>query len=63
MTAAQRRTCGAGLIMTADPAARAEVTDPVGIATGKFHGGATIVSLPGVNVTPSIRSSSSEEWA
>ena len=39
-------------MMTELPAAKAEVTEPVGIATGKFHGGATTVSFTGSKVAP-----------
>ena len=44
MTAPERRACGAGLMMTPLPAASADSTEPAGMATGKFHGGATTVS-------------------
>ena len=47
LPAAQRRTWGAGLMITALPAASAAKTLPAGIAMGKFHGGATTVSRTG----------------
>ena len=48
-TAAHRVTCGAGLTTTAEPAASAAVMPPTGMATGKFHGGTTRVSVRGWN--------------
>ena len=48
-TSAHRTTCGAGLIITAAPAASAANTPPMGMATGKFHGGVTNTTLNGVN--------------
>src|SRR5665647_2518912 len=45
-TPAHSGVCGAGLISTGDPAARAASTDPTPIATGKFHGGVTTVTPP-----------------
>ncbi len=56
--AADRRACGAGLMMTPLPAASAASTDPAGIATGKFQGGVTTVSRGGTEVAPSTWSSS-----
>ena len=46
---AQWTTCGAGLMMTAEPAASAAIMPPVGMAMGKFHGGTTTVTWFGVN--------------
>ena len=40
----QFTTCGAGLMITAEPAARAASTPPAAIATGKFQGGVTTTS-------------------
>ena len=57
ITAPLRRACLAGLITTAEPAARAARVEPAGMATGKFHGGVTTVSLAGTNVAPSTSSS------
>ena len=47
MTAALRRACGAGLMITPDPDASAASTLPAAIATGKFQGGVTTVSFDG----------------
>ncbi|SIM75587.1 Uncharacterised protein [Mycobacteroides abscessus subsp. abscessus] len=63
ITAPQRWASAAGLKITAEPAARAASADPVGIATGKFHGGVTSVTSTGWNCAPSTRSSSSASWA
>ncbi|CAB4877223.1 unannotated protein [freshwater metagenome] len=57
ITAPLRRARVAGLIITGEPAARAARVEPAGIATGKFHGGATTVSLTGMNLAPSMDSS------
>ncbi len=46
---AQFLTSGAGFKITELPAARAARTPPIGMATGKFHGGTTSVNLSGVN--------------
>ena len=58
-----RRAWVAGLTAALEPAARAARIDPAGIATGKFHGGATTVSLTGTWRAPSIWSSSSAKVA
>ncbi len=55
-TAPHRAACGAGLMMTAEPAASAASTEPAGIATGKFHGGVTTVSATGDATAPSTES-------
>ena len=57
ITAPLRRACLAGLMTTAEPAARAASAEPAGMATGKFHGGVTTVSLDGTKVAPSTSSS------
>ena len=58
MTAAQCRTWGAGLMMTELPAASAASVLPAGIATGKFHGGATTVRRAGSKRASSMRARS-----
>ena len=58
MTAAQCRTWGAGLMMTELPAASATSVLPAGIATGKFHGGATTVRRAGSKRASSMRARS-----
>src|SRR5690606_22974693 len=53
-TSVQAGTAGAGLTTTAEPAASAASTEPMGIATGKFHGGVTTVTRDGVKRAPSV---------
>ena len=47
-----RRVCGAGLRITALPAASAASTPPAGMAYGKFHGDATTVTRYGSKCAP-----------
>jgi len=58
-TSAHTGVAGAGLRITAEPAASAASAEPSGIATGKFHGGVTTVSRTGSNRAPSTPSSAS----
>ncbi len=61
-SSAHRRVSGAGLRTTVLPAASAASTPPAGMATGKFHGGATSTtprgrcSRPGIAVSSGARS-------
>ena len=59
---AHRGVSGEGLKTTALPAASAAQTPPVGIATGKFHGGTTATTPSGAYVTSARCSSSSPQW-
>ena len=63
MTAPERCARFAGLMMTDAPEASAASVDPAGIATGKFHGGVTTMSVEGVYLAPSTVSSSSARCA
>ena len=56
-TAPVRTDCGAGLNTTGAPEASPASTPPVGMATGKFHGGMTSTSLDGWNWAPGTSSS------
>ena len=58
-TSAHTGVAGAGLRITADPAASAASAEPSEIATGKFHGGVTTASRTGANRAPSTPSSAS----
>ena len=53
----------AGLMTTAAPAASAASTDPIGMATGKFHGGVTSTTWSQVNRAPGTRPKSSARSA
>ena len=52
ISAPQRLAGGAGLRTTALPTASAATTPPVGMASGKFHGEATTLTLAGVKRAP-----------
>ena len=59
----QRRDSGDGLWITAEPVASGATVVPVGMASGKFHGGVTTVTACGTKSPPSTNSSSSARRA